>query len=97
MQQIQKQELVLILQRKLRLFKHLKKEEHLTRGVPPISGGSLGAGGGAAHVEGWELSTVLKIIKVPSLRGAERAWQGGQTVGRIRVTIHSKTRHQSKR
>jgi hypothetical protein len=36
-----KLELVLILQRKLRLFKkHLKKEEHLTRGVPPIRVGS---------------------------------------------------------
>jgi hypothetical protein len=45
-----KQELVLILQRKLCLFKkHLKKEEHLTRGVPPISVGSLGAAGEGGH------------------------------------------------
>jgi hypothetical protein len=57
-----KQELVLILQRKLCLFKkHLKKEEHLTRGVPPISVGSLGAG----HVEGGELSIEVNQGSIP--------------------------------
>jgi hypothetical protein len=65
-----KQELVLILQRKLCLFKkHLKKEEHLTRGVPPISVGSLGAG----HVEGGELSIEVNQGSIPQRSRASLA------------------------